>query len=388
MGPYVLHEAKDGTDRFPRVFSGQDARTGIPVLVYPDQPGPLPPSLVGCLPWIEAIAGAWVAEQPMGAVVSSSLLGAVEPLRLAAWARCLVQAVQGLEEDGLVHGALSPERIWVKGVRAWIEGMGLPQTAAVQPDRPSVLQVVQAWAATNWSTLSWGPRLEEWAAGRLDSATMVDTLTALLPNSKTSIRIPTVRPASAAELDPPPAQPVRPADQPIAAANPSSAPEIPAWGPADALPAPEPNLPSDPPAMRRIRIEDTGQPSFPVYEPPLVATARPGGRVWWWVVALVVVGLAVGAWWAFFRPASPVSGASVVRFEVFPEGTQAKLVVLEAPQPSSLADRIGEVFAEIPGPVTFDAPGKYLLSVRAANREPQEFALTVPKPGGIRIRLR
>ncbi len=382
LGPYVLHEAKDGADRFPRVFSGQDARTGIPVLVYPDQPGPLPPSLVGCLPWIEAIEGAWVAEQPMGAVVSSSLVGAVEPLRLAAWARCLVQAVQGLEEDGLVHGGLSPERIWVKGVRAWIEGMGLPQTEAVQPDRVGVLQVVQAWAANSWTALSWAHQLEEWAAGRLDSAVMVDTLTALLPNSKTSIRIPTLRPAAPVELEPPSAE------QPNAPVASPPVPDLPTWGPSDALPGPDPEPPADLPPPRRIRIEDTGQPSFPVYVPPSEVANRPTGRIWWWVVVLAVVGLAVGVWWAFSRPASPVSGASVVRFEVFPEGTRAKLVVLEAPQPSSLADRIGEVFAEIPGPVTFDTPGQYLLSVRAANREPQEFALTVPKPGGIRIRLR
>ena len=390
LGPYVLHEDTTGSSRLPRVFNGQDSRTGIPVLVYPDQQGPLPPSLVGCLPWIEAIEGAWVAEQPMGAVVSSSLAGGVEQLRLTYWARCLVQALQGLEEDGLVHGALSPERIWVKGTRAWIEGMGLPQTEPVKPDRPAVLEVLQTWAAHTWPTLSWAREIEEWAAGRLDSAMVVESLTALLPNSKTQIRIPTVRPATQAELDPPVAPSASPVERVIVPAPVPAAPELPAWGPPETGPADEPGFSAadQTPPPRRIRIEDTGQPSFPVYEPSAAAVSRRSVPTWWWVIALVVIGLAVGVWWGFSRPAQMAVGASVVRFEVFPEGTQAKLVVLEAPQKSSLADRAGEVFAEIPGPVTFDTPGQYLLSVRAANREPQEFALTVPKPGGIRIRLR
>lgn len=396
LGPYALLEDETVQTHTPRVYRGQDTRTGIPVLVYPEQPGPLPPSLLGCLPWIEAMDGSWVAELPMGAVPGHTLGVPIESQRLTFWARCLVQAVQNLEEDGLIHGALTPDRIWTKGNRVWIEGMGLPPQSDPLSDRLGVLHILQHWADRTWAALPWATEAEDWATRSRPSEALIDALTALLPTSKTQIRVPTLRPAAPGEVDGVPTAPVPPPVMAVEAVpssvteTPVSAPEIPVWGPAELRTVPESTDPesADVPMVRRIRIEDSGMPSFPIYEPP---SRRALTRLpWTWIVVamLLVAGIGAGFWWRNAQSSPGAVGASVVRFEVFPEGSQAKLVVVEAPPGSSLADRIGEVFAEIPGPVTFDSPGQYLLSVRSANREPQEFALTVPKPGGIRIRLR
>lgn len=564
LGPYLLRRPLPLHLSTPagqpiEVMEGQDARTGIPVLAYRPVEGSLPPRVVGTLAWIEAIEGAWVAELPMGAVQASRYRGEAELSRLQHWTLSLLETLGALQTLGQSHGALAPERLWVKGNKVWLEGFGL-KPSDPRPDPESLLQTLLELAGPLWAAWPYAKALEDWAKGQLDPLVLLDAMRNNLPVPPStpvgsSVKVHAIEPLPNTVPTPPPsletstfAQPIpeepaplsedpapqlhpnpsplaaepqtlevdskpvqleQPLDEPVSAPLPQPSPEpVSAPHPADftpyldqpiqaepAIPAPpepevaktepplqselattepplqsevaktepplqsevaktepppqptfpetllsgeskptidaswvlpneltpppepaptsqpaEPTPPASPklppglskPAIRvlvtddsetpleevplkRIRIDEPIEPSFPVYSPP-----SPSRRsfMWWGIVVGILVLLgAITAFGLWPREQRPSASGYVVSFRVQPENLTARLELLDAPPNSRLRERLGQVIAQIPGPVSFDVAGDYRLRIRAAGREPREYVLTVPRPNAVLIRL-
>lgn len=376
LGPYVLHAPilpgmLDAEGRVLEAWLGRDSRTGIGVVVYRPLEGEPPEALAGMLPWLERLESAWIAEIPVAAVEATRFQGTADPERLLAWARGLLETLGSLREAGLSHGNISAERLWVRGPRVWLEGVGLP-VPPVKPDAQGVVEALCQLAGENWSRLAFAADLEAFAQGQLSLEELRERL-ALEP----------VAEAALAEIEAPPTQTQ---DEPTPAAWPT---EEPPPGPASAPKSKsqlrvesQPEGPSEeevPIAPRRIRIEDPLEPSFPVIEPQPRSRSRP---LYLGVLLLVVaVGLAV---WLWPRPQPVVSGY-VVEFRLDPPEAKGRIEILEAP-PGSTMEK-GRTIAEVPGPVQFDKAGAYRVRIRVDGREPKEVLLDVPTPGGVTIRL-
>jgi len=424
LGPYLLRrplglagDITTGDGHRLDVFEAQDARTGIPVLVYrPVQAAPFGGRVEGSLPWLEALtledgSAAWVAELPLGAVPASRYRGSAPEERLREWASALAETLERAEAAHLEHGAITPERIWVKGSKAWLEGLGLP-IRPLRPDREGLLESIRALAGEEWGRLPWKGALEAWAEGELATAKLREQLQRPAQTVPPSHSRPMVR-ETFGSLPPGPEETALPAPPSL---EPSGEERLETQGPSTPkskaslkveipeasfrraergeasfpraerggeAPAPEPTPPSPP---KKVRIDDPLEPPFPVIDP---GRSRPGGvLVWlrWGVVLLLLLGIGFLAHQYWPRPSSLAHQGFTVAFRVEPAGQSARVELLEAPEGSNLP--LGKVIAEVPGPVFFDKAGVYRLRIRADGREPSELLLEVPAPNGVNIRLR
>ncbi|WP_456480848.1 hypothetical protein [Oceanithermus sp.] len=166
LGPYLLDRlrAREGEIE---IWDAQDAVTGTPVLIFKPLTG-APPfgSLQGVLPWLPCEQEAWVAELPFGAAPLADRVGRASPAELTGWARRLLATLLEMRALGIQHGRISPERIWVKGTSAWLEGLGLP----VEPrlaDEAAVVEALRAAAGDSWPGWPFHAVLDQLADGRL-----------------------------------------------------------------------------------------------------------------------------------------------------------------------------------------------------------------------------
>lgn len=443
LGPYLLRRplglAGDITTKNGQplgVYEAQDARTGIPVLVYRPVQGALPQGRVeGSLYWLEALTpedgseAAWVAELPLGAVPASRYVGSAPAERLRDWVISLADTLERAKAAHLEHGAITPERIWVKGSKAWLEGLGLP-TRSQHPDREGLLESVRVLAGEDWARLPWRGALEAWAEGKLVTAKLREQLQAAaqtVPPSRSAEPKPRERPtllSSAVDEAPqkeavtfpeePSLSPLAPEVSEAERTPPEeprgeerlepgeAAPEIeqpeppPAPAPkskaslkveiTEETPAPQPTPTPQTSTPKKVRIDDPLEPPFPVIDP---GRSRRGGVPAWlrWVVVLLLLwGIGFLAYQYWPRPSPAAHQGFTVAFRVEPAGQNARVELLEAPEGSSML--VGTVIAEVPGPVFFDKAGVYRLRIRADGREPSELLLEVPAPNGVNIRLR
>lgn len=429
LGPYLLRRplglAGDITTKNGHpldVFEAQDARTGIPVLVYRPVQAALPGVRVeGSLPWLEALTledgsgTAWIAELPLGAVPANRYLGSAPAQRLRDWVLALAETLDRAKAAHLEHGAITPERIWVKGSKAWLEGLGLP-TRPLRPDREGLLESIRALAGEDWGGLPWKGALEAWAEGKLTTAQLREQLEVAVQTVPPSRSGPKVREISGSLFIEPQqaAFPTLPSPSPEGATaeteSPAplkepeegegleaAAPEVEQPSPpkskaslkveiTEETPAPEPAPMRQPNPPKKVRIDDPLEPPFPVIDP---GRSRRGVVPGWLraaVVLLLLAGIGFLAYQYWPRSSSVTHQGFTVAFRVEPAGQSARVELLEAPEGSTML--VGTVIAEVPGPVFFDKAGVYRLRIRADGREPSELLLEVPAPNGVNIRLR
>ncbi|PZA08216.1 MULTISPECIES: hypothetical protein [unclassified Meiothermus] len=422
LGPYLLRRplglAGDITTKNGQpltVFEAQDARTGIPVLVYRPVQAALPEKRVeGSLPWLEALTpedgsgAAWIAELPLGAVPASRYLGSAPAERLRDWVIALAETLERAEAAHLEHGAITPERIWVKGSKAWLEGLGLP-IQPLRPDREGLLESVRALAGEDWSGLPWKGAFEAWVTGNLAAEQLREQLQAAAQTVPSSRSAPKRRGSSRIEPEEfsfpvsprPEPSPVEPAptleqkgEETLESATTGIEPSDPSPPKskaslkveiAEQTSASEPLDTHQASPPKKVRIDDPLEPPFPVIDPGYRRRAIPG-----WLrgvlLLLVLVGIGFLAYQYWPRPSPATHPGFTVTFRVEPAGQNARIELLEAPEGSTML--VGTVIAEVPGPVFFDKAGVYRLRIRANGREPSELLLEVPAPNGVNIRLR
>ncbi|HEU4742202.1 MAG TPA: hypothetical protein VFS50_11475 [Meiothermus sp.] len=426
LGPYLLRRplglAGDITTKNGQplgVFEAQDARTGIPVLVYRPVQAVLPAERVeGSLHWLEALTpedgseAAWVAELPLGAVPANRYLGSAPAERLRDWVIALTETLERAKAARLEHGAITPERIWVKGSKAWLEGLGLP-TRPQRPDREGLLESVRALAGEDWGRLPWRGAFEAWAEGKLAAAKLREQLEAAaqtVPPSRSepkprevpaSLRsepeevafpTPSLSPErSTAETEPTPTPEEPRGEERLEAPEiePPPAPKSKASLKVEITeetPAPEPPTTTQTSSPKKVRIDDPLEPPFPVIDPGRSRRGVVPGWLRWVVVLLLLAGIGFLAYQYWPRPNPVTHQGFTVAFRVEPAGQNARVELLEAPEGSTML--VGTVIAEVPGPVFFDKAGVYRLRIRADGREPSELLLEVPAPNGVNIRLR
>ncbi len=416
LGHYLLREriALPGGS-VTEVYTGQDIRTGIEVLVFKPLTGEPPkPPILNTLLWIDCEEGAWIAEIPVGAVQISWLAGRVELARLAQWVKQLLGVLEQAQERGIPIGYIIPELIWARGSRIWLGGVGVANLEQ-KWDFAGLLNTVRVVAGDSYPALPWREALENYATGQLDFATLAKLIESGIQNDQTpaapsgDLSTPQTLSSGRASPDtsPPPDDPSRVRSERHEAQKARASDASPTGGPESEItsepetpeaspPKPptskslkvqvnEPVLP--PPAAappRRIRIEESLEPPFEVLEPP--PARRPGLWLWLWIVPLLLLAGGVGLW---LRSRSlPTVEATVypVEFRLQPPGPQASIVVLEIPEGSKMP--LGVEIAQVPGRVNFDQPGIYRIRVRVQGRAPVESLIEVPNPGGVTISLR
>ncbi|MCS7059098.1 MAG: hypothetical protein NZ849_11570 [Meiothermus sp.] len=359
LGHYLLRGRLRLLEDGVEVYEGQDARTGLEVVVFRPLEGTPPQLALPCaLPWIDCLEGAWVAEVPVGAVRATWLAGQVEPGRLAQWVRQLSEALEKAREAGVPVGYVVPELIWTRGRRVWLGGLGVGRPEQ-RWDYEGFLQTVRALAGELYPALPWREALEAYATGQLEAATFY------------------------AQLEAPPAEPSPLSVVPLEGAPPSEPPpEARAKGHLRVQvnePPPPPPAQATPP--RRIRIEERTEPPFEVVVPPERRRLR-----WLWLLPLVLLLGGMGLWWRGRAPTPAGPALYPVEFRLEPPGPKASVAVLEAPEGSQMP--VGVELAEVPGVVVFDRPGVYRIRIRVPGRVPVESLIEVPSPGGISIQLR
>ncbi len=390
LGPYLLDRlrAREGEIE---IWDAQDAVTGTPVLIYKPLTGaPLFGSLQGVLPWLPCEQEAWVAELPFGAVPLADRVGRASPAELTGWARRLLATLLEMRALGVQHGRISPERIWVKGTSAWLEGLGLPVEARLA-DEVAVVEALRAAAGDSWPGWPFHAVLDQLADGRLSLREAAEQLAE--PRSVADLEafsglLEDDEPADGEEPVSEDSGTVRvigrkPATEPVASPEPEAPKEEPPPPPPPPEPEPEPEAPAPPPepdgappARNVVRIEEVTEPAFEVIEPGGASVGR--GRkvpVWVWALAAVALVVLVAVWRYPQNTASSTQGY-VVDFAVEPPGGKAELVLMDAPEGSQLAE--GQVLAVIPGKVYFDVSGVYRIQIRAEGYLPQEKLLDVP----------
>jgi len=412
IGPYLLNRirAREGAIE---IWEGQDTVTGTPVLVYRPLEGAAPSFRIqGILNWQGREDDAWIAELPFGVVPLAQLQGEVSPHELTAWTRRLLGSLLEMKAQGLEHGRLDTERLWVKGDEVWIEGVGLPVPVRAA-DETALVEALREAAGDTWPGWPFHRVMERLAEGAVDLREAAEYLAdprslselealaedaeeeseaPLEPPETGTVRVlgrPETPPASVEEAEPPepsapappsepPAPEPAPQEAPLFPPEPERAPAPPATGGAveegEAGVRVEPR-PTDP--SRVVRIDEVSEPAFEVIEPRGAEAA--GDRRWLWragaLVLVVLLAVAV-VWWKGRAPASGATEGYAVEFRVEPPDGRAELVLLDAPEASQLVR--GRVLAIIPGKVYFDAPGVYRIQIRAEGFLPQEKLLSVP----------
>jgi len=417
IGPYLLNRirAREGD---VEIWEGQDTVTGTPVLIYrPLAEAPPALRIQGILPWQGREEDAWVAGLPFGAVPLGERRDEVTPEELTAWSRRLLAALLEMRALELQHGRIDPERIWVKGEEAWLEGVGLPVPARTA-DEAALVEALREVAADTWPGWTFHRVLEELAEGGIELRQAAEYLAdpkliadladeeeppaaseAPEEMSSGTVRV-LQRPASpragapaedgavdAASAEDEATGSEAEKEESAPQSTPLFAPEAeePSPQPPTSRPAlkvaeePEPHeerRPTDP--SRVVRIDEVSEPAFEVIEPGGAVTER-RQFVRAGLLGLIVLLVAGAVWWAA-RP-KPATGAEgyPVEFRVEPADGRAELVLLGVPEGSGLT--VGRVLAIIPGKVYFDVPGVYRIQIRAEGYLPQEKLLTVPPSG-------
>ncbi|WP_027877445.1 hypothetical protein [Meiothermus cerbereus] len=179
LGHYLLREriALPGVGAI-EAYEGQDVRTGIDVLAFkplPEQPPKL--SIPHTLSWIDQEEDAWIAEIPVGAVKTAWLAGRVDVVRLTQWCKQLLGVLNRAQESSIPVGCIIPELIWARGSRVWLGGVGVPNPVH-RWDFGGLLNTVKVLAGDAYPALPWRAALEDYVAGRLDYADLVEQLEA------------------------------------------------------------------------------------------------------------------------------------------------------------------------------------------------------------------
>lgn len=450
LGPYVLRDPivqselvlPDGSRL--KVFPAQDARTGIRVLVYRPITSPPPQEkVVGTLSWLEACEDAWVAEVPMGAVQAKGRQGLVGAEQLLLWARSLVDTLAHAETLGLVHGDLSPERLWFKGYKVWLEGYGLP-VEPLYKDAEGLLKTLKAFAGPSWGMASWMQHIEAFAGGEIGVTELREELVNWRPGQARveeeaglkqagliglSEAFPeSTLDASQISAEPSEEQITVSLETPTETVQVAEEPGVPATVPTEAdmvpdlpyqqallesLPAePSPAWPNfeeaetveiktpeparnEPRSSLRVEVTEAAPPPEKKEEPrriridepteppfKIVEPPKPSTSRYLWL-GLVALALVLGV---MFWPRSRQAAGFEVPFRIDPPGNSARLEVVEAPEGSQA--KPGTVIAVVPGTVRFDKAGYYRLRIKVAGRDPQEILQYVPDPRGVTITLK
>jgi len=179
LGHYLLREriALPGVGAI-EAHEGQDVRTGIDVLAFkplPEQPPKL--SIPHTLSWIDQEEDAWIAEIPVGAVKTAWLAGRVDVIRLTQWCKQLLGVLHRAQESNIPVGCIIPELIWARGSRVWLGGVGVPSSVH-RWDFAGLLNTVKVLAGDAYQALPWRAALEDYVAGQLDYADLLEQLEA------------------------------------------------------------------------------------------------------------------------------------------------------------------------------------------------------------------
>jgi hypothetical protein len=409
LGHYLLREriALPGVGAI-EAYEGQDVRTGIDVLAFkplPEQPPKL--SIPHTLSWIDQEEDAWIAEIPVGAVKTAWLAGRVDVIRLTQWCKQLLGVLHRAQESNIPVGCIIPELIWARGSRVWLGGVGVPNPVH-RWDFAGLLNTVKVLAGDAYQALPWRAALEDYVAGQLDYADLLEQLETLAsgreaedtsPATDEPKRVRNVRlEAEGASGGGISGQFTRSQDasssldgfysahsEEAKQAQPEAVPEKPAVSKSLNVQVNEPSLPTPtatPP--RRIRIEERLEPPFEVLEPP--SQSRRAVLLWLWPVALLLLLAGAGLWIRSRNASSAQATAYPVEFRLQPPGPSASLVILEIPEGSKMP--LNTEVAQLPGRVDFDKPGVYRIRVRVQGRVPVESLIEVPNPGGVTISLR
>jgi len=368
-----------------------DPITGGAVLLFRPLKG-MPPRIevVGVLSYELPVEDAWVSELPFGVQNAAQYHGKAEMPRLEAWTRRLLVAFAELEAQGLRHGKLRPEDLWVRGEAVWVAGVGVPWPNP-EPDAVRLVRALKALAGEGWEGWRWASVLESLAEGRLGFSEAIAALNEA-PEAVQEIVPNEEKPAAPSPRPPEPPSAVRvkgkktPARQPEPAPPPAAAKDDPPPEPAPApAPGPEktPSRPAsagEPPEV--VRIGEPEDPAFEVVSPNAAGVDRRQLLRLLATAFLLVVLIAAGFW--AFKSRGP-SYVQEVFFEVAPEGESADLIVLSAPEGSRLASGTR---MPIPGKVRFDKEGLYTFEVQSEGYKPKTFALEIPVIGGrVTVRL-
>jgi len=382
LGHYLLRERI----ALPEVgaieaYEGQDVRTGIDVLAFrplPEQPPKL--SIPHTLSWIDQEEDAWIAEIPVGAVKTAWLAGRVDVIRLTQWCKQLLGVLHRAQESNIPVGCIIPELIWARGSRVWLGGVGVPSSVH-RWDFAGLLNTVKVLAGDAYQALPWRAALEDYLAGQLDYADLLEQLEAEGASGGGISGQFTRSQDASSSLDGFYSAHSEEAKQ----AQPEAVPEKPAVSKSLNVQVNEPSLPTPtatPP--RRIRIEERLEPPFEVLEPP--SQSRRAVLLWLWPVALLLLLAGAGLWIRSRNASSAQATAYPVEFRLQPPGPSASLVILEIPEGSKMP--LNTEVAQLPGRVDFDKPGVYRIRVRVQGRVPVESLIEVPNPGGVTISLR
>lgn len=370
------------------VFEGQDVRTGISVLMFKPMPGNPPKlELPGTLPWVDGQEGAWIAEIPLGAVQTSWLAGRVEPARLLSWTRQLLGVVHACQAQNIPVGWIVPELVWARGSRVWLGGVGA--AGEHRWDYMGLLNTLRTIAGDTYPALPWREPLEAFVTGNLEYEALEERLEAL---SNGAVGVPVSQ--AVQETVPPPADQGRTgrSDQPKGESQSVTEIEEPKPAPVSKSLKVQINdtqaLPAEPsPPPKRIRIEESINPSFEVIEPPRTGLSGRRGALALLIVIPLLLVLA-GAY--YFMQPKPQGGTApagyTVEFRLQPPGPQASIEVLEVPEGSKIP--LNTVLAQVPGQVKFDVTGIYRIRVRVQGRVPVDSIISVPNPSGVNINLR
>lgn len=338
------------------VYEGQDVRTGIVVMVFKPLSEELPKTNIpGALAWLDKEDSAWIAEVPVGSVQTSMLAGRVEPARILGWAKQLVQVVHAADEQGIPIGWIVPELVWARGSKVWLGGVGIVNPAQ-KIDYAGLLQTIRTIAGDTYQALPWCVALEKYATGELEYPALLEQLETVQPEPA---------PLEAAPSNPEPQKPITKSLK---------------------VQEGEPQEPSTPPSIppKRIRIEDSLNPSFEVLEP-----RTPSRRsITLWLLGVPFLLLISGLFFLLRPkpPSAPPSNTIPVEFRLQPPGPTASIEVLEVPEGSKLP--LNTILAQVPGRVDFDRAGVYRIRVRVQGRAPVESIIEVPNPAGVTIALK
>jgi len=398
LGHYLLRERIVLPGGGPvEVYEGQDARTGLDVLVFRpllEQPPKL--SIPHALSWIDRAEDAWIAEIPVGAVRATWLAGRLDVARLTRWCRQLLALLHQAQEGNVPVGWIVPELVWARGSQVWLGGVGVSNPAH-RWDFWGLLNTLKVLAGEVYPALPWRAALEEYVEGRLGYADLVPQLEPLAlrepqdPSSPASEPQPNQRErwvqaegevrgdfseqeGVSSSLE----------DSLMLRGEAKQMPEKPSLSKSLSIQVNEPSPAATsftPP--RRIRIEERLEPPFEVIEPP---PQNQRALLWLWLIPLFLLLAGVGLWIRSRGTLVEQPTVYPVEFRLQPPGPSASLVILEIPEGSKMP--LNTEVAQLPGRVDFDKPGVYRIRVRVQGRVPVESLIEVPNPGGVTISLR